>query len=146
MGNNLKNKILDTLQNLYRQNINYIEETYKKTKFEYESDIDIWKNGILTYFSNIFNSKYREIQNYLNDIEKDIFNINENDDPQYKIQSNNVFTSKDIQNDYSEIIDYYKRYSVNYINDDEPENKTIGEFLEKVEIYPGNHIMIQINF
>ena len=133
MGNNLKNKILDTLQNLYRENINYIEETYKKTKFEYESDIDIWKNGILTYFNNIFNSKYREIQNYLNDIEKDIFNINENDDQQYKIQSNNVFTSKDIQNDYSEIIDYYKRYSVNYINDDdELENKTIGEFLEKV--------------
>ena len=57
MGNNLKNKILDTLQNLYLQNINYIEETYKKTKFEYERDIDIWKNGILTYFSNNFNSK-----------------------------------------------------------------------------------------
>jgi len=132
MGNNLKNKILDTLQNLYLQNINYIEETYKKTKFEYERDIDIWKNGILTYFSNNFNSKYREIENYLNDFEKDIFNNNENDKQQYNIQSYNVFTSKDIQNYYSEIIDYYKRYSVNYINDDEPENKTIGEFLEKV--------------
>jgi len=132
MGNNLKNKILDTLQNLYLQNMNYIEETYKKTKFEYERDIDIWKNGILTYFSNNFNSKYREIENYLNDIEKDIFNNNENNEQKYNIQSYNVFTSKDIQNYYSEIIDYYKRYSVNYINDDEPENKTIGEFLEKV--------------
>ena len=50
----------------------------------------------------------------------------------HNIQSYNYFTSKDIQNYYSEIIDFFKRYSINYINDDdEPENKTI-EFLEKV--------------
>ena len=129
MGNNLKNKILDTLQNLYVQNINYIEETYKKIKLQNEIDIDNWKTEMLTFFSNNFNSNYKEIQNYLDDIEKEIFNNNENNELQCKIQNFNVFTSKDIQNYYSEIIDYYKRYSVNYINDDDvPENKAIGEF------------------
>ena len=67
----------------------------------------------------------------MNDIEANIVDKTENNKIQNNVQSNS-FISKDIQNYYSEIIDYYKRYSVNYIDDDEPYNKTIGEFLEKV--------------
>ena len=69
----------------------------------------------------------------MNDIETNLFDKTENDEIQDKLQNFNVYTSKDIQNYYSEIIDYFKRYSANYIDDnDNPENKTISEFLEKI--------------
>ena len=116
---------------------NLIKETYKEvyqnTKFKNFKDIEKWGNDILQFIVNIFNLKYNDIQKYLNDIEKKFVDKTENDEIQDKIQNFNVFTSKDIQNYYSEIIDYFKRYSTNYIDDDdEPENKTVGEFLEKV--------------
>jgi len=76
--------------------------------------------------------KYKEISKFLNDIEKNIVDKTENDEIQDKIQIFRTFTSKNIQDYYSKIIDNYKEYSVNYIDDNEPENKEIGEFLEKV--------------
>ena len=90
--------------------------------------------------------KYKEIRKYLNDIENNIVDKYENDEINNKIQIFKTFTSKDIQDYYSKIIDNYKEYSVNYIDDNEPENKTIVEFLEKLQIFQENHIMIQINF
>ena len=136
MGNLIKEikiQILDTLNNLKTQNIEYIKETYKETKFRTPKDIENWGNRILKFIIENFNLKYNEIQKYLNDIETNFVDKTEKDEMQNKIQNFNVFTSKDIQNYYSEIIDYFKRYSTNYIDDDdEPENKTVGEFLEKV--------------
>ena len=136
MGNLIKEikiNILDTLKNLKEQNIKYIKETYKETKFRIVKDIENWGNRILKFIIENFNLKYNEIQKYLNDIETNFVDKTEKDEMQNKIQNFNVFTSKDIQNYYSEIIDYFKRYSTNYIDDDdEPENKTVGEFLEKV--------------
>ena len=136
MGNLIKEikiKILNTLNNLKTLNIKYIKETYKETKFRTTKDVENWGNNILKFIHDNFNLIYNEIQKYLNDIETNFVDKTENDEIQDKIQNFNVFTSKDIQNYYSEIIDYFKRYSTNYIDDDdEPENKTLGEFLEKV--------------
>jgi len=129
----IKIKILDTLNNLKTHNIKYIKETYKEAKFRTTKDVENWRNNILKFIVDNFNLIYNEIQKYLNDIETNFADKTENDEIQDKIQNFNVFTSKDIQNYYSEIIDYFKRYSTNYIDDDdEPENKTLGEFLEKV--------------
>ena len=135
MGNLIKEikiKIFEILQNLNVQNIESIQETYNKKKFETIKDIKDWKDEILQFMTENLNLKHAEILKYLNNIEENIVGRTKKDEIQHNIQNYNVFTSKDIQNYYSEIIDYYKRYSVNYINDDEPENKTIGEFLEKV--------------
>ena len=136
MGNlikEIKTQIFEILQILNIQNIKFIQETYEKKVFKSTRDVKNWQNEILRFITENFNIKYREIENYLKDIEANIVDKTENDKIQHNVQSYNVFTSKDIQNNYSEIIDYYKRYSVNYIDDDdEPENKTIGEFLEKV--------------
>ena len=135
MGNLIKEikiKIFEILQNLNVQNIESIQETFNKKKFETIKDIKDWKDEILQFMTENLNLKHAEILKYLNNIEENIVGRTKKDEIQHNIQNYNVFTSKDIQNYYSEIIDYYKRYSVNYINDDEPENKTIGEFLEKV--------------
>ena len=143
MGNLIKEikiKIFEILQNLNVQNIESIQETYNKKKFETIKDIKDWKDEILQFMTENLNLKHAEILKYLNNIEENIVGRTKKDEIQQtsfyhliNIQNYNVFTSKDIQNYYSEIIDYYKRYSVNYINDDdEPENKTIGVFLEKV--------------
>ena len=136
MGNLIKEikiKIFEILQNLNVQNIESIQETYNKKKFETIKDIKDWKDEILQFMTENLNLKHAEILKYLNNIEENIVGRTKKDEIQHNIQNYNVFTSKDIQNYYSEIIDYYKRYSVNYINDDdEPENKTIGVFLEKV--------------
>ena len=136
MGNLIKEikiKIFEILQNLNVQNIESIQETFNKKKFETIKDIKDWKDEILQFMTENLNLKHAEILKYLNNIEENIVGRTKKDEIQHNIQSYNVFTSKDIQNYYSEIIDYYKRYSVNYINDDdEPENKTIGVFLEKV--------------
>ena len=135
MGNlikEIKMKILDTLYNLNLQNIKFIQETFQKTKFNNIKDIENLENEILIFFAKNFNLKYKEIRKYLNDIENNIVDKTENDEIQDKIQIFKTFTSKDIQDYYSKIIDNYKTYSVNYIDDNEPENKTIGEFLEKV--------------
>ena len=136
MGNLIKEikiKILNNLNNLKTYNIKYIKETYKEAKFRTTKDVENWRNNILKFIVDNFNLIYNEIQKYLNDIEINFVDKTENDEIQDKIQNFNVFTSKDIQNYYSEIIDYFKRYSTNYIDDDdEPENKTIGEFLENV--------------
>ena len=136
MGNLIKEikiKIFEILQNLNVQNIESIQETYKKKNFETIKDIKDWKDEILQFMTENLNLKHAEILKYLNNIEENIVGRTKKDEIQHNIQNYNVFTSKDIQNYYSEIIDYYKRYSVNYINDDdEPENKTIGVFLEKV--------------
>ena len=135
MGNLIKEikiKIFEILQNLNVQNIENIQETFNKKKFETIKDIKDWKDEILQFMTENLNLKHAEILKYLNNIEENIVGRTKKDEIQHNIQNYNVFTSKDIQNYYSEIIDYYKRYSVNYINDDEPENKTIGEFLEKV--------------
>ena len=136
MGNLMKEikiKIFEVLQNLNVQNIECIQKTYKKKKFESTKDIKDWKDEILQFMTENLNLKHAEILKYLNNIEEKLVGRTEKDKISHNIQNYNFFTSKDIQNDYSEIIDYYKRYSVNYINDnDELENKTIGEFLEKV--------------
>jgi len=136
MGNLIKEikiKIFEILQNLNVQNIENIQETFNKKKFETIKDIKDWKDEILQFMTENLNLKHAEILKYLNNIEENIVGRTKKDEIQHNIQNYNVFTSKDIQNYYSEIIDYYKRYSVNYINDDdEPENKTIGVFLEKV--------------
>ena len=136
MGNLIKEikiKIFEILQNLNVQNIESIQETFNKKKFETIKDIKDWKDEILQFMTENLNLKHAEILKYLNNIEENIVGRTKKDEIQHNIQNYNVFTSKDIQNYYSEIIDYYKRYSVNYINDDdEPENKTIGVFLEKV--------------
>ena len=136
MGNLIKEikiKIFEILQNLNVQNIENIQETYKKKNFETIKDIKDWKDEILQFMTENLNLKHAEILKYLNNIEANIIGRIEKNEIQHNIQNYNVFTSKDIQNYYSEIIDYHKRHSVNYINDDdEPENKTIGVFLEKV--------------
>ena len=135
MGNlvkEIKIKIFDTLYNLNLQNVKYVQETFQKTKFKNIKDIENWGNGILNFFAKNLNLKYKEIHKFLNDIEKNIVDKTENDEIQDKIQIFKTFTSKDIQDFYSKILDNYKTYSVNYIDDNEPENKTIGEFLEKV--------------
>ena len=140
MGNLIKEikiKILDILKNLKTHNIKKIKETYKeeyhKTKFKSLKDIENWENKIIKIINDNFIFKYNEIEKYLNDIETNLFDKTKNDEIQDKLQNFNVYTSKDIQNYYSEIIDYFKRYSANYIDDnDNPENKTIGEFLEKI--------------
>jgi len=147
MGNlikEIKMKIFDTLYNLNLQNIKFVQETFQKTNNI--KDIEILENEILQFFAKNFKLKYKEIRKYLNDIENYIVDKCENDEINNKIQIFKTFTSKDIQDYYSKIIDNYKEYSVNYIDDNEPENKTIVEFLEKLQIFQENHIMIQINF
>jgi len=131
MGNlikEIKMKIFDTLYNLNLQNIKFVQETFQKTKFNHIKDIEILENEILQFFAKNFNLKYKEIRKYLNDIENNIVDKCENDEINNKIQIFKTFTSKDIQDYYSKIIDNYKEYSVNYIDDNEPENKTIVNF------------------
>ena len=147
MGNNsidkeVKNQINIYIKNLHSNIRNFIITTFKKTHFNEFKDIEDYTNKILDFLHSNFNSCIKKINN-INE-EKDLeenYNDdkNQNDDMINNIekevipQNYNVFTSKDIQNYYSEIIDYFKRFSIDYFNDNnERENKTIGEFLESV--------------
>ena len=67
------------------------------------------------------------------DIYKDInYNhINENINKNI-IELNNCFMSNDIQNKLSLIMNDFKVISFDYVNDDDIENQTLGEFLYKL--------------
>ena len=159
---NLKEEIFNQYISLINDRIQeYIEKSYCKTKFSNMNDMQVWKDNIKKYINNLLKPNYelfiklkefyKEIydtkneekykskgtnQNFIytkyNQIkteEEDIYqNINRN-----IIKTNNVFMSKDAQNKLSKIIDAFKIYSVIFFNDnDEIENKTIGEFLYKI--------------
>ena len=82
MGNlikEIKKQIFEILQDLNVQNINCIQETYIKKKFETIRDIEDWKDETLQFITKNFNLKYAEIMKYLNIIETNIVGRTEKD-------------------------------------------------------------------
>ena len=132
---NIKNKILY-----------YIDDSYNKTYFRKNEDIFYWKLGIQKYINYIFEGKDTEIEKIL--IDRGIIKPEKKKNTvlviqkQEKKEENNeflenptirqldVFSSKDIQNKIYEITREFENFSTNFINDDdEIENKTLGEYL-----------------
>ena len=121
-----KDKIKNYINNILNPNNKLFQELKTLKSNENKKEIEYIKNEknykIEGISKNFIRTKYNQIEK-----EEEIYkNIN-------IIKTNNVFMSIDIQNKLSKIIDAFKIYSSKFFNDDdEIENKTIGEFLYKV--------------
>jgi hypothetical protein len=130
----------------------YIEKSFMNKVFLCINDIENWKNEILDFIQFNFNLNNEKIKNILINIKK-ILKIEEDDIKEIpkkclkksnsikeefqkddnNIKNNDVFSSKDIQNKLSEIMDNFKRFSSRFFNDtEEIENQTFGEYLIKI--------------
>ena len=157
MGNNhcskdneVKEKVVEHLYYLRTSFIAYIQNTFnqKKLEFNWDNEIEKWKNEILLYIYNKCNINNKEIQNKMKILENNINlnnqiinnniikpknerkrNINKIDNT----KNSNVLMSIEIQKNYSKIIDDFKIFSTKFYDDNEEiENQTFAEFLIKV--------------
>ena len=130
----------------------YIEKSFMNKVFLCINDIENWKNEILDFIQFNFNLNNEKIKTILINIKKILISeeLDKKEIPKKflnnrnyikeesqkndnNIKKNDVFSSKDIQIKLSEIMDYFKRYSSRFFNDDEEiENQTIAEFLIKI--------------
>ena len=115
MAKNVRNKEMNEkinkiLQKLYKDIELDIKKNFEKTSFKTYKDVVNWKGIILTLIKQRFDNVIKGI----NKKDKDTI---EEEDMNKKVQSisndYNVITSKDIQNEYSKIIDNFKIFSGN---------------------------------
>jgi hypothetical protein len=136
-----------------------IEFSFSERKFVYLKDIRVWKDAIKQYIAKVCspnNQKFKQLLKEMKQVLKinnkeEKMNIDNNFDYPYNEkdkydqngignninksirESNNVIMPNDIQNKLSVIMNEFKVISSDYVNDDdEIENKTLGEFLYKV--------------
>ena len=159
------NKYINNFSNSFKK---FIEQSFleNRKKYNWDYDVERWKNEIIKYIDDKFNIKNKEIKkkiedfNYANkcipDKNKKEKKLNQNyrDERRknlYKIDNlkkNNILMSIEIQNKYSVIIDDFKIFSKKYYDDNEEiENQTFGHFLIKIanisrmSLNHSNHIL-----
>ena len=123
--------------------INYIESSYKQNRFSYQNDIEQWKIKIINYINYIYEGQDKEFEKILisKGIVQDAKNKNKikSQTEKREIIVDNIqeehnkklsfLTSKDIQNKLGEITREFESYSANFINDDEQNEKILGQNL-----------------
>ena len=145
--NEVKDIIIEQINQLLSSKdkiINYIDSSYNDSHFSKLYDIYQWKTNIINYINYIYDGQDKEIEKIF--INKGIVqegkNKNKNKPPQ-KVQSENIheptkeeinknlvlLTSKDIQIKLGELTREFESYSGNFINDDEQNEKILGQNL-----------------
>ena len=139
--NNELNQIIKNIENMKEMIESYITNTFKNSKFSNYQDIEDWKNNILSYLNDLFtlqiNNIKHNMKHLLNEKEKDedaieVKDMGNKNKINISFNDCNMITSKDIQDEYSKIINKFKTFSIDFIDDTEPLNKPIGEFLVSV--------------
>ena len=147
--NEVKEIIKDQINQLLSSKIkiiNYIEDSYRHGIFNNINDIAQWKIRIINYINYIYEGQDKEFEKVL--ISKGVIqeakNKNKTKSPQEakdftvdnsKEENNKnltFLTSKDIQNKLGEITREFENYSANFINDDEQNEKILGQNLLKI--------------
>lgn len=145
---NLKT-IKDVIENEFRDILDsknkiiyYIDDSFNKLGYQNIPSIYNWKNNIIYYINYIFDGKDRNIENILTNMgvyskipsKENLKQEEKKEVNELLLKEKNskleVITARDIQNKLFDITREFEKISVNFINDDDDlENKTLGEYL-----------------